>query len=103
MKNILKHTGISTVNLAQNERLKSVTSKKLIIDANPGLQTLLCRIFGWRGFGVFRRVLGSVTPGKALLRWTEELMKKVYCQLQAYRLLLAHFSKSFDRIVESYL
>ncbi len=93
------------MNLTQNDRLKQVTSDTLIVGVDVGSKTHFCRAFDWRGFELSRRVFKFSNTGMGFLtflRWTEELMnktemKKGYCRLRAYRLLLAYFSEVFTR------
>ncbi len=44
------------MNLAQNGRLKQVTSNTLIVGVDVGPQTHFSRVFDWRGFELSHRV-----------------------------------------------
>lgn len=67
------------MNLAQNGRLKQVTSNTLIVGVDVGPQTHFSRVFDWRGFELSHRVFQFSNTGMGSLifiKWTEELMNK---------------------------
>lgn len=67
------------MNLAQNVRLKQVTSDTLIVGVDVGSQAHFYRAFDWRGGELSCRVFkfGNIGMGfLTFLRWTEELMNK---------------------------